>query len=121
MIVLWGCIATYFILVSLAGLFVARSFDTVSGYRKETIESLLISLVFGATAAVGCFGLQQKKSWSRGVIFALSGASMLYASSFFANSQIQSSGSGLVAFLLAVSAISIVGIWKKEDSAQPDS
>jgi peptidoglycan/LPS O-acetylase OafA/YrhL len=119
MVVLWGCIATYFILVSIAGLFVARNFDTTNGYQKDTTQSLLIALAFGAIAAVACFGLLQKKSWSRGVVFALSGVSILYAASFFANNAIQSSGSGFVALLFMVSAFSILATWKKGNNAQP--
>jgi peptidoglycan/LPS O-acetylase OafA/YrhL len=118
-LVLWGSIATYFTLVSLAGLFVARNFDTAYGYRKETVESLLVSLAFGVAAVFACFGLQKRKNWGTGMVMALSGASVIYAVSFFTRNSFQSSGSWFVVLLLAASVFSIVASWKKKDNAQP--
>lgn len=119
-LILWGCIATYFTLVSIAGLFVARNFDAAYGYRKKTVESLLIALAFGVASAIACFGLQQRKPWGTGMIMALSGISILYAVSFFASNSLQKSGSWFVALLFAASAFSILAMWKKAENAQPN-
>jgi uncharacterized membrane protein (UPF0136 family) len=119
MLILWACIATYFMVVSLVGLSMARNFDSAFGYRKETMESLLTSFVFGVSAVVACFGLQHRKLWCTGLIMALSGASTLYAVSFFARNSFQSSGSWFFVLLLAVSAFSILATWNKAYKAQP--
>ena len=116
---LWIGIATYFTIASLVGFLVARNFDAAYGYRKETMEALFISFAFGIASAVACFGLQQRKPWSVGLIMALSGALVLYAISFFANNSFQSSGSWFVMLLLAVSTFSILAVWKKAENAQP--
>jgi len=115
---LWACMGIYFTIASVVGLILSRNFDAAYGYRKDITMSCVVSLAYGVVSIVACFGLKRRKPWSAGMIMALSALSILYAATFFANNNLNSSGAAFVVLLFIVGALSIVAVWKKADFAQ---
>jgi hypothetical protein len=115
---IWFGMGIYFTVASVIGLILSKNFDVAYGYRRDAIASLVISFAYGVASIVACLGLKRGKPWSVGMIMALSAASILYATTFFANNTLSSSGATFVVLLFLAGAFSIVAVWNKGNFAQ---